>query len=333
MTTKERMLSFASEFNTYFLAEVESVINQQLSFDKVRVEPDDFLVPYLKAYAEGGKRIRPYIVHLLSQKNLDDKDVLSCCLSIELFHLMALIHDDIMDQSPQRRGVPTIHIAVQEHAKESKRLGEDVAILLGDSFLVASLTKARLLPETTYFTITEMMQRTNRGQYLDALGMNDPYGESKEEVVFTRNLLKTAWYTFATPAVLGLQLAEQPYSEEEIEAITKVYLDLGILFQIRDDILDGTAKDGKQPYEDVKDGQTTWVTLHIKKHYPDVFNQLLQIDRSNVQQVHDLLSPISFIEAYSYEYDMCEMKVETLKEINTELYEISKEVLELLKLS
>lgn len=333
MTTKERMLSFASEFNTYFLPEVATVINQQLSFDATRVEPDAYLIDYLTSYAEGGKRIRPYIVHRLSQKDLHDEEVRTCCLSLELFHLMALIHDDIMDQSPQRRGVPTLHIALQKHKKHSSRLGEDVAILLGDSFLVASLTKARTLPEPTFFTITEMMQRTNRGQYLDALGMNDGYGETSEAVVATRNLLKTAWYTFATPAILGLQLSDIAYSEEELNAITLVYLELGMLFQIRDDILDGTAKDGKQPYEDIKDGQTTWVTLHIKQQYPEVFNQLQQVDRSDTHAVHQLLSSISFTEVYANEYAKCAQQVAGLKEINEDLYVISQEILELLTLS
>jgi geranylgeranyl pyrophosphate synthase len=332
MTIKERMLSFATDFNTYFLKRISQALKKQQEFHHVSVDLDTKLEELFHNYAKGGKRIRPFIISYLSGRDLNDPELLSTSLSVELFHLTAVVHDDIIDQSAQRRGVPSIHTAVDHYASYNQRLGEDVALLLGDLFLVDALEEAATLPHDLFTEISTMMQRTVRGQYLDSFGMNEAYGTTDRLVVEARSELKTAWYTFGSPALIGLKLSEQHLTEEEQQKVVDIYVELGILFQIRDDIIDCSDQYGKEPYGDIMENQTTWVTLFIKEHHPKVFTALVEMKEKNRDGIHELLKDISFNEAYEKEYQKRKELIEELKDINIDLYTKSSELLSLLKL-
>ncbi|MAQ77486.1 hypothetical protein CL684_03095 [Candidatus Campbellbacteria bacterium] len=331
MTIKERMEKFKEGFNIHFENEVRSVLREQRDFHEITTELDEPLKDYILSYTKGGKRIRPFLIHFFGDN--DNKDLITLALAVELFHLAALIHDDMMDGSYMRRGEKTIHIAVQAYSKENTHLGTDIGLLLGDVFLTASLAKAAQLPNHLFEEFRSMIQRTIRGQYLDSFGMNQILGDQSYEEVIARHKLKTAWYTFCSPARLGY-MSNKQYDLKTLEQITVIMCELGLLYQIRDDIIDCIDENsGKALFGDITENQTTWVTLYIKEKYPVKFKEILQAKESNnTALLKAIFKDIDLKTPYKQEYQQRHEMIESMGEEFIELKENMHKVLELLML-
>jgi geranylgeranyl diphosphate synthase, type II len=205
----------------------------------------------------GGKRIRPVLV-LATAKAIGraPADVLPLAAAIELIHTYSLIHDDLpaMDDDDLRRGRPTCHV----------KFGEDVAILAGDALYAEAfrhlLSEQTGAPEAVLAAARELAAATGvdgmvGGQYLDVAGV----GETGEEL---RRLheLKTG-RLIAASVVCALLLAGM--DEESTGAWRRFAAELGVLFQIVDDILDVTGTDaslGKSHGSDERLGKRTYVS-------------------------------------------------------------------------
>jgi geranylgeranyl diphosphate synthase type II len=200
----------------------------------------------------GGKRIRP-VLCLATGEALghDPPELLPAGCSLELVHTFSLVHDDLpaLDDDDLRRGQPSSHV----------RFGEDVAILAGDALLAEAFRLALRYPSPA--VARELADATLGmigGQYLDVTidGGLDADGLRRLHTLKTGRLLR-AGVTTAT-AVAGLSA--------EDEAPWRAFGDeLGVLFQIVDDILDatGTAEElGKTPGKDEAAGKVTYVSLH-----------------------------------------------------------------------
>jgi geranylgeranyl diphosphate synthase, type II len=205
----------------------------------------------------GGKRIRP-VLALATAKAIGraPADVLPLAAAIELIHTYSLIHDDLpaMDDDDLRRGRPTCHV----------KFGEDVAILAGDALYAEAfrhlLSEQTGAPEAILAAARELAAATGvdgmvGGQYLDVAGV----GETGEEL---RRLheLKTG-RLIAASVVCALLLAGM--DEESIGAWRRFAAELGVLFQIVDDILDVTGTDaslGKSHGSDERLGKRTYVS-------------------------------------------------------------------------
>jgi geranylgeranyl diphosphate synthase, type II len=205
----------------------------------------------------GGKRIRPVLV-LATAKAIGraPADVLPLAAAIELIHTYSLIHDDLpaMDDDDLRRGRPTCHV----------KFGEDVAILAGDALYAEAfrhlLSEQTGAPEAVLAAARELAAATGvdgmvGGQYLDVAGV----GETGEEL---RRLheLKTG-RLIAASVVCALLLAGM--DEESTGAWRRFAAELGVLFQIVDDILDVTGTDaslGKSRGSDERLGKRTYVS-------------------------------------------------------------------------
>jgi geranylgeranyl diphosphate synthase, type II len=200
----------------------------------------------------GGKRIRPVLCLATGEAlGRDPEEVLPAACSLELVHTFSLVHDDLpaLDDDDLRRGQPSSHV----------RFGEDVAILAGDALLAEALRLALRYPEPD--VARELANATLGmigGQYLDVTtdGSLDERGLRELHELKTGRLLQAS-VVMAT-AVARLPAAERaPWS-----AFGK---ELGLLFQIVDDILDatGTAEElGKTPGKDEAAGKVTYVSLH-----------------------------------------------------------------------
>ncbi|HYM64044.1 MAG TPA: polyprenyl synthetase family protein [Gaiellaceae bacterium] len=200
----------------------------------------------------GGKRIRPVLCLATGEAlGRDPDEVLPAACSLELVHTFSLVHDDLpaLDDDDLRRGQPSSHV----------RFGEDVAILAGDALLAEALRLALRYPEPD--VARELANATLGmigGQYLDVTtnGSLDEQGLQELHELKTGRLLEAS-VVMAT-AVARLPAAERaPWS-----AFGK---ELGLLFQIVDDILDatGTAEElGKTPGKDEAAGKVTYVSLH-----------------------------------------------------------------------
>ena len=206
----------------------------------------------------GGKRVRPVLCLATALAlELDPVALLPTAGAIELIHTYSLIHDDLpaMDDDDLRRGRPTSHVA---H-------GEDVAILAGDALFAEAI---RLVAERqegerdrVLAAIGEIASATGvdgmvGGQYVDVIG-----GGTDPESLQLLHSLKTGRLIFASVSS-ALVLSGVP--EPAQDPYRRFATELGLLFQIVDDILDVTGSDeelGKPSGSDERHGKVTYVSL------------------------------------------------------------------------
>jgi geranylgeranyl pyrophosphate synthase len=206
----------------------------------------------------GGKRIRPALV-LLSGRfyHYDLSRLLPMATAVEILHTATLVHDDVIDNSPVRRGRPTIN----------KAWGEDKAILLGDYLLAKS---QELVAETQNWRVIKLFAQTfmtlSSGELAQAVNAFNL--EQTRQQYRQRISAKTAsLISLATES--GAILSQAP--EKSVEALKEYGHNLGIAFQIVDDILDfiGTEEEmGKPAGADLAQGTLTLPAMLVLERYP-----------------------------------------------------------------
>jgi geranylgeranyl diphosphate synthase type II len=207
----------------------------------------------------GGKRIRPVLALATADAvGLDTASVLPLAAALELIHTYSLIHDDLpaMDDDALRRGRPTCHV----------KFGEDVAILAGDALYAEAfrhlLTAQPGEPDRVLAAARELAGATGvdgmvGGQYLDVAGISDTPDDLRR-----LHELKTGRLIGAS-VICVLLLAGAPEGDETTMGWRRFAGELGVLFQIVDDILDVTGTDeglGKPQGSDERHGKRTYVT-------------------------------------------------------------------------
>lgn len=232
----------------------------------------------------GGKRIRPYCVYMWYRLygGKDDDAIMYFAVITELLHTMALVHDDIMDESYKRHNVPTIHTYLQSlDSRISRRIAEWQAILVWD--LLLAWVYDLLHQEHTSFaqayiaqaqqTIHTMIQEVILWQMLDVdLSIGDPVDLVTLE---RKNLYKTARYSFARPLLAWAQLAGADLEQQSL--VMQLGEELGIAYQIRDDLLDILESEtDKTTFADVQEWQQTYLTYYIKTSGTNIQQELLE---------------------------------------------------------
>ena len=203
----------------------------------------------------GGKRVRPVSV-LMGNELFSDiaADAFQVANAIELFHNFSLIHDDIMDKAPRRRGVPTVHM----------NYGENTALLAGDVMLVAAYDYLNKIHLTHLHSILNIFNKTARevceGQQLDM------DFEKREEVRLEEYMnmitLKTS-VLLAASLQMGAILGGAGIGNRE--HIYEFGKNIGIAFQVQDDYLDcfgDPDKFGKQVGGDILSNKKTFLMIH-----------------------------------------------------------------------
>ncbi len=253
-------------------------------------------INYVKKIAlMGGKRIRPYIAYL-SYFAFGGKEVekaLKILVSLEIFHLFALIHDDIMDKDNMRHNLQTSHSYIADKLKKErgnknyKHAGNSQAILLGDLFFnwSAEIINLNLDSDQTIMQrirqlFFDMVDGTIIGQMLDI------DSQSRHKITPTLNskinYLKTARYSFIYPLLIGASLAIKIDKDIE-EMLEELGLNLGMAFQAQDDIFDVTqnAVDIKQNKKVIENNFNQAINLvsklPIKENVKSTFLNLIEI--------------------------------------------------------
>jgi geranylgeranyl diphosphate synthase type I len=261
------------------LKEIRNSINQELlnfvaAENKYLNEIGSELAPVATAMErfllDSGKRLRPLFAYLgfLGTGNKPTIEILRACASLELVHVCALMHDDVMDASDTRRGAPSIHRAFEAMHKGAKLIGSSEqfgissAILLGDLALVWS---AKMLHQSGIDGATliralpmydEMRVELMAGQYLDV------YEQALASESVERSLkvarYKSGKYTIERPLHFGAALGSG--SQNLFKAYSNYGLPLGEAFQLRDDILGifgDPQETGKPAGDDLREGKRT----------------------------------------------------------------------------
>ncbi|MDE6624284.1 MAG: polyprenyl synthetase family protein [Alistipes sp.] len=230
-----------------------SAIENYLAQAEFPAEPELLYAPIGYSLSGGGKRIRPMLVLLCC--NLFSEEVqhaLPAAAAVEMFHNFTLLHDDIMDNAAVRRGKPSVYA----------KWGRNVAILSGDAMLICayrllSESPAQLLPRILR-TFDDMALEVCEGQQYDM----DFEQKQKVSVVEYMHMieLKTS-ALLAGSAVIGALLGGA--SEEDCRKLRRFAVELGLAFQLQDDLLDsyGDQRLGKAIGGDILEGKKTYLMI------------------------------------------------------------------------
>lgn len=205
--------------------------------------------------SRGGKRIRGRLTLLSTLAHGGEwESGLTAAAGLELFQNWVLIHDDIEDDSDERRGKPTLH----------RMVGKPVAINAGDglhAYMWQLLLDDPDLPPAVLAEFLWMIHRTSEGQHLDLSWVEHGRFDVDEDEYLEMVRLKTACYTVVGPLRLGAICAGQTPDRR----LRQAGEDLGVAFQIRDDVLNLTpgAPHGKEFAGDLFEGKRTLILAHF----------------------------------------------------------------------
>ncbi len=262
-----------AQFKTRFDTHLEEFVASALSaFSATLSDPP--LSPFIAHTQElalaGGKRVRPYLAYLMaSESGYPEDELLRCVLAWELFHLFALVHDDVMDGGEERHGVPTAHVFLAQQNVPQK-VAEGQAILLGDLLLsfahqtLLNIGERGIIPRDRLHVAHTIFCRMSReviaGQMLD-LDLTTRAPLSLDEIPH-RNFLKTSSYTFIRPMQFGVAI--DGGSAQQMQFCLDFGTHVGQAFQLQDDLLDVRGGDtGKTGMRDIREGQQTALTQFV----------------------------------------------------------------------
>jgi octaprenyl-diphosphate synthase len=266
------------------------------------VESQVALIPTIGKYIQtsGGKRIRPAVLLMAARLSgyKGDRAVLYAAV-IEFIHTATLVHDDIIDDSELRRGRLAVH----------SRWGNDITVLLGDYLYIKSMAMAlthdtldivRLLCDVTLRMIEgELYQLTKNGD-----------ADITEDEHFEIIRRKTA-YLFGGSAQIGGMLGG--VTPEQQEALREYAFNLGIAFQVVDDLLDFTgdaAALGKPIGADLRDGKMTLPLIHLLRHGhaagERIVREIIATRTVAEPQWHDLLQILNEHRSIDYAFRRAE---------------------------
>ena len=205
----------------------------------------------------GGKRMRPILI-LLTAKNFGaiSNVTQNAAVGLELLHTASLVHDDVVDESSERRGQASVNASYDNK----------VAVLVGDYILSTALLRVSLTDNQRIIQILAELGRTlAAGEILQLSNIQNQ--EFSEDVYYQIIKNKTA-ALFEACSVIGALSANA--SEESVRAAAKFGQNIGMIFQIRDDIFDyfDSKEIGKPTGNDMVEGKLTLPVIYALNHTP-----------------------------------------------------------------
>ncbi|MGN7799729.1 polyprenyl synthetase family protein [Leifsonia sp. 22587] len=203
----------------------------------------------------GGKRVRPMLTLLAAQLgDGTNPDVLQAAEAVEITHLASLYHDDVMDDSQMRRGVPSAQFV----------WGNSVAVLTGDLLFARASKLVSALGERAIQLQADTFERLCLGQLHETIGPQ----EGEDPVEHYIGVLKDKTGSLiAVAAQMGVVFSNAPTSYEE--PVVTFGEKIGVAFQLIDDVIDlsgqGVAETGKTPGNDLRAGVATLPVLRLRE--------------------------------------------------------------------
>lgn len=228
------------------------LINEDIRSMDLEIEPSELYEPIRYILGLGGKRLRPLLALLsysLFQK--DPERIVGIVTGIEVFHNFTLMHDDIMDEAPLRRGKPTVH----------NKWNERIGILSGDVMLVKAYER---LEQVDQDKVVQVLKAFNscasevcEGQQVD---MSFEQMEQVSEEDYLEMIRQKTAVLLGFSMELGAILADAP--EDQQNLLKKFGVNIGLGFQLKDDLLDvygDQSKFGKQIGGDIISNKKTYL--------------------------------------------------------------------------
>ena len=257
-------------------------------------EPKGLYAPIAYTLAAGGKRVRPQLAMIGSQLfGGKDEEVLPAALALEVFHNFTLLHDDVMDKADVRRGRATVHV----------KWNENTAILSGDQMLIEAY---KLLSGVPADKLPRVLQLFNKMATEICEGQQyDVDFETQEQVTIDEYLkmirLKTS-VLLANALQTGAYIAGA--DEQAQEALYEFGINIGLAFQIQDDILDvwGDPKTfGKAVGGDISCNKKTFVFLEARRRggkrregerLEEWYSQVLEDNTTKIASVKEIFEQL-----------------------------------------
>ena len=243
---------------------IEDKVNEILDKEIEKYSDNEFIkdsLDEIKRLSKGGKRVRGYLVKLGAMLfGKDDDDYTSLAAALEIFQTAILIHDDIIDEADKRRGMETINSKYKGHIGISK------AICIGDlgffiSYrIISNLNLSKELKEEISKVYSKTLHNTVNGEIIDVeLPLKDTnyHKNMSDKIIYDIYVNKTAWYTIIGPILIGAASAN--VSCEDKKKLIEIGTNLGIAFQIKDDLLGlySSYNDMGKTLNDIKEGKQT----------------------------------------------------------------------------
>jgi geranylgeranyl diphosphate synthase type II len=287
-------------------------VEQKASAHQFASSPENLYDPLRYFLTLGGKRMRPVLTLMSAELfHIPKEESIHAALAVEFFHNFSLIHDDIMDLAPVRRGKTTVH----------EKWNQNIAILSGDVLFVeayqqlAKYTDERLSPLLKRFNETAI--EVCEGQQMDMDFESRENVSEKEYIEMIR--LKTSVLlgcALEFGAILGRQSIEQR------KLVYDFGVNLGIAFQIQDDILDLYAdpdKFGKQVGGDILSNKKTLLLIEALKTQDKRVSDLLTMnsDQAKIDQAKSLFEELGIRKLVEEKQDkFYDKAIQQLNELN-----------------
>jgi geranylgeranyl diphosphate synthase type II len=239
---------------------------KSLTLDK---EPNNLYEPIRYILSLGGKRLRPVLTLMATEVfDVDCQKAIQAATAVEVFHNFSLIHDDIMDDAPLRRGHETVH----------EKWDLNTGILSGDAMLILAYQFFETYEPNVFRELAKLFSKTAlevcEGQQYDV------DFETRDDVTIPEYLKMIEYKTAVLVAAamkMGAIVAET--SKENAEAIYDFGLNLGIAFQLQDDYLDAFGNPetfGKQVGGDIIENKKTYLYLKALEYSKEAEQEQLQ---------------------------------------------------------
>lgn len=253
----------------YTSAELENKINLAIAELNFKKEPNSLFAPIKYILSLGGKRLRPILAYMATNLFTDDiEQTTSAAIAIEMFHNFSLLHDDLMDNASLRRGQPTVHL----------KWDANTAVLSGDVMLIDAYNYIVKVPEDVLpdilavFTTTAMQVCEGQQYDMDF----EQHLDVKESEYIEMIRLKTA-VLLAASLKIGALLGGA--SKEDVERLYDFGINIGLAFQLKDDLLDvygDTQSFGKEIGGDILSNKKTFLLIKALENSNEENNATLR---------------------------------------------------------
>lgn len=265
------------------IEELQNEIEKAMAFLKIGSRPASLYDPAHYMLSLGGKRMRPLLVMVACEMTGgNSSNALNAALGFEVFHNFTLLHDDIMDKAPLRRGKPTVH----------EKWNTSTAILSGDAMFVKSV---QLIQACGNKKVMDVFLRNAllvcEGQQLDM------DFETREDVSIDEYMEMITLKTAVLPgACLQAGALVAGASVETAAHLFEAGKNIGIAFQLKDDLLDayGSEQFGKQTGGDILAGKKTYLYLRslqlLKMSEAEKLKQLYASEENGMKKVESVIN-------------------------------------------